>query len=72
MGEFEETLEALEAAKKRRKELKRLMENLMKQYELVKAEIAYYEKRVKALVKESELCGYLDTVNVEVKEFPPK
>lgn len=72
MSEFEDTLAALEAAKKRKKDLKRLMANLVEQYKLVKKEIAAHEKRVKALVKETELSGYLDTLKVDVIEFPKK
>jgi predicted nucleic acid-binding Zn-ribbon protein len=72
MGEFEDTLAALETAKKRRNQLRRLIENLVRQYKLVKKEITFHENRVEALVKETEFSGYLDTVNVEVKEFPEK
>ncbi|MBI5570306.1 MAG: hypothetical protein HY914_10215 [Desulfomonile tiedjei] len=72
MGEFEDTVTALEAAKNRRNQLRRLIENLVRQYKLVKKEITLHETRVEALCKETEFCGYLDTVNVEVKEFPEK
>jgi len=62
MPSLETTLDALERAKRRRKELNRLIKNLIEQYRLVKREQEMHEKRAQALIQEREYSGCMDTI----------
>jgi hypothetical protein len=64
MSSLETTLDALKKARRRKKDLKRLMKNLIEQYRLVKKEEAMHEKRAEALIQEREYSGYTDTIKL--------
>jgi hypothetical protein len=65
MTNLEEVMEALEKAKKRRKEIKKLVGVLVKEYDLLKKEIELHQKHVNRLVREKEYSQFLDTVKLE-------
>jgi hypothetical protein len=64
MSSLETTLDALKKARRRKKDLKRLMKNLIEQYRLVKKEEQMHEKRAEALIQEREYSGYTDTIKL--------
>jgi hypothetical protein len=69
--QVENTLKALERARRRKSELKSLLEVLQKEYRLVKTEIGLYEKRVEKWMSDKEYSAYLDTVQLNASpEFP--
>ncbi len=59
------SLDALERAKRRRKELKRLIKNLIEQYRLLKKEEDMHTKRARALIQEHEYSGSTDTIKLD-------
>jgi hypothetical protein len=65
MDGLKTTLDSLKRARRRKKDLKRLIKNLIAQYRLVKREEEMYEKRVKTLVREREYSAYLDTIKMD-------
>jgi hypothetical protein len=65
MDGLKTTLDSLKRARRRRKDLKRLIKNLIAQYRLVKREEEMHEKRVKTLVREREYSAYLDTIKMD-------
>jgi hypothetical protein len=65
MNGLKTALDSLKKAKKRKKDLKRLIKNLIAQYRLVQREEAMHEKRVKTLVREREYSAYLDTIKMD-------
>ena len=65
------TLKALERAKRRKSELRSLLEVLQKEYKLVKTEIGLYEERIEQWMSDKEYSAYLDTVKLDDSgEFP--
>ena len=59
------TLKALERAKRRKSELRSLLEVLQKEYKLVKTEIGLYEERIEKWMSDKEYSAYLDTVKLD-------
>jgi hypothetical protein len=65
MPSLETTLDALERARHRKKDLKRLMKNLIEQDRLVRKEEEVHTKRARALIQEHEYSGYTDTIKLD-------
>jgi hypothetical protein len=65
MDGLKTTLDSLKRARRRRKDLKRLINNLIEQYRLVKREEELHEKRAKILIREREYSAYLDTIKMD-------
>ena len=65
MGNLDQAVDALEKAKKRRKEIKKLVEIWVKEYNLVKKEIELLQKQVSSIVREKEYSQFVDTVKLE-------
>jgi hypothetical protein len=63
--QVENTLRALERARRRRSELKSLLEVLQKEYRLVKTEIGLYEERIEKWMSDKEYSAYLDTIKLD-------
>ena len=59
------TLDALERARSRRRELKRLIRNLIEQYRLVKREEEMHKKRAEALLQDREYSAVMDTITTD-------
>jgi hypothetical protein len=71
MEDVENTLKALERARRRRKELKSLLGVLFKEYKLVKKEIKLHEERLEKWMSAKEYAAYLDTIDMDgPPEFP--
>ncbi|MGO9572122.1 MAG: hypothetical protein ACLP5H_31760 [Desulfomonilaceae bacterium] len=68
MDGLQASLDALERARSRKRELKGLIRNLAEQYRLVKEEMEMHKKRAEALIHEHEYVGYLDTTKLD----PPR
>jgi len=62
---MEDEFEALEAARRRKKELTAMFKVLKTEYDAVKKEIDMRLERVKEMFKPREITEYLDTVKVE-------
>jgi hypothetical protein len=65
MGNLDQTVDALEKAKRRRKEIKKLVETWVKEYNLIKKEIELLQKQVSMIVREKEYSQFVDTVKLE-------
>jgi len=65
MLSLETTLEALDRARRRKKDLKRQLKNLMEQLRLAKQEEEMHTKRARALIQEHEYSGYTDTIKLD-------
>jgi ATP sulfurylase len=63
--QVENTLKALKRARRRRKELRSLLEILQKEYRLVKIEIGLYEDRIERWMSDKEYSAYLDTIRLD-------
>jgi hypothetical protein len=71
MEDVENTLRAVEQARRRKKELKSLLGVLFKEYKLVKKEIKLHEERLETWMSAREYATYLDTINMDAPlEFP--
>jgi hypothetical protein len=71
MEDVENTLRAVEQARRRKKELKSLFGVLFKEYKLVKKEIKMLEERLEKWMSAIEYAAYLDTVKMDLPlEFP--
>jgi hypothetical protein len=71
MEDVENTLRAVEQARRRRKELKSLLGVLVKEYKLVKNEIKLHEERLEKWMSAKEYAAYLDTIDMDGPlEFP--
>jgi hypothetical protein len=71
MGDLDESLKAVAEARRRKKELRRLLEVLYEQYKLVKTEIKLHEERIENLMSTREYSAYLDTIKIDTSlEFP--
>jgi hypothetical protein len=71
MEKLESSLKAVEQARRRKSELKSLMEVLYKEYKLIKAEIEMHEKRIEELMSAKEYSAYLDTIRIDTSlQFP--
>ncbi len=69
--QVENTLKALERARRRKNELRSLLEVLQKEYKLVKTEIGLYEQRIEKWMSDKEYSAYLDTIKLDAApEFP--
>lgn len=64
MPSLETTLDALKKARRRKKELKKLIKNLIEQYHLVKREEEMHVKQARALIQEREYSGFTDTIKL--------
>ncbi len=60
--QVENTLKALERARRRKNELRSLLEVLQKEYRLVKTEIGLYEERIEKWMSDKEYSAYLEAV----------
>jgi|GEM_PF-5893297 hypothetical protein len=69
MPTLETTLEDLERARRRKKDLKRQLKNLVEQLRLAKREEEMHTKRARALIQEHEYSGFTDTIKLDE---PPK
>lgn len=67
---IDEVMDCLEGAKKRRKEIKKIVETLVKEYNLIKKEIELHQKHLNRLVREKEYSQFLDTVKIDDLRFP--
>jgi len=68
MPSLETTLDALERARRRKKDLKRQLKNLIEQLRLVQKEEEMHTKRARALIQEREYSGFTDTIKLD--EYP--
>ncbi len=69
--QVENTLKALKRARRRKDELRSLLEVLQKEYRLVKTEIGLYEERIEKWMSDKEYSAYLDTMKLDAApEFP--
>ncbi|MGO9569914.1 MAG: response regulator [Desulfomonilaceae bacterium] len=59
---LETTLDDLKRARRWKKELKRLIKNLIERYRVAKREEEMHKKRARTLLQEREYSGYLDTI----------
>ena len=62
--QVENTLKALERAKRRKSELKTLLEVLQKEYTLIKKEIGIYEEQIEKWMSDKEYSSFLDTIKL--------
>lgn len=69
MPALESTLEDLERARRRKKDLKRQLKNLVEKLRLAKREEEMHTKRARALIQEHEYSGFTDTIKLDE---PPK
>jgi len=65
MPSLETTLAALDSARRRKKNLKRQLKNLIEQLRLAKQEEEMHTKRARALIQEHEYSGYTDTIKLD-------
>ena len=65
MDNVENTLKAVEQARRRKKELKSLLGVLYEEYKLVKAEIKLHEGRLEKWMSEKEYAAFLDTIKMD-------
>jgi hypothetical protein len=65
LGELEYTLKAVEQARRRKRELKNLIEVLFEEYKLVRTEIDMHKKQIEKLMSAKEYSAYLDTIRVD-------
>jgi len=65
MPSLETTLEDLERARRRKKELKRQLKNLIEQLRLAKKEEEMHTKRARALIQQHEYSGFTDTIKLD-------
>ena len=65
MPNVETTLEDLEKARRRKKDLKRQLKNLLEQLRLAKKEEEMHTKRARALIQEREYSGFTDTIKLD-------
>jgi len=63
--ELEKTLKAAREARRRKAELKNLLEILYQEYQLVKTEIKLHEQRIEKLMSAKEYTAYLDTIKMD-------
>jgi hypothetical protein len=71
MGDLRRSLKSVEQARRRKKELRSLLEVLYEEYKLVKTEIKQHEERIEKLMSAKEYSEYLDTIKIETSlEFP--
>jgi hypothetical protein len=71
MEDVENTLRAVEQARRRKKELKSLIGVLREEYKLVKKEMKLHEERLEKWMSAREYAAYLDTINMDGPlEFP--
>jgi len=71
MGDLDMVLKAVEQARSRKKELRKLIEVLYEEYKLVKKEIDMHEKHIEKLMSAKEYSAYLDTIQLDTSlEFP--
>ncbi|MBI5251103.1 MAG: hypothetical protein HY912_16565 [Desulfomonile tiedjei] len=71
MGELEKSLKAIERARRRKRELKSLIEVLFEEYKLVKTEIEMHKEQIEKLMSSKEYSAYLDTIEMDASlEFP--
>ncbi len=71
MESLDTLLKAVEQARRRKMELKSLMEVLYKEYKHVKTEIEMHERRIEELMSAKEYSAYLDTIRMDTSlEFP--
>ncbi len=69
--QVQNTLKALEGARRRKSELKSLLEVLQKEYRLVKTEIGIYEEQVEKWMSDKEYASYLDTLKLDTSPELP-
>ena len=65
MDNVENTLRAVEQARRRKKELKSLLGVLHEEYKLVKAEIKLHAGRLEKWMSEKEYAAFLDTIKMD-------
>jgi hypothetical protein len=65
MPSLETTLEDLERARRRKRDLKRQLKKLIEQYRLAKLEEEIQIKRARALIQEHEYSGFTDTIRLD-------
>jgi hypothetical protein len=65
MEQLDTLLKAVEQARRRKKELKKLIEVLFDEYKLVKTEVRMHEQQIEELMQEKEYSEYLDTLQPE-------
>lgn len=71
MGDLEKSLKAVEQARRRKRELKALIEVLYEEYKLVKTEIEMHKEHIEKLMSAKEYSAYLDTIKMDTSlEFP--
>jgi hypothetical protein len=71
MGDLDASLKAAENARRRKRELRRLLEVLYQEYQLVKTEIKLHEAHIEELMSAREYSAYLDTLRLDKSlEFP--
>lgn len=71
MGDLEKSLKAVEQARRRKRELKGLIEVLYEEYKLIKAEIEMHKENIEKLMSAKEYSAYLDTIKMDTSlEFP--
>ena len=65
MPSLETTLDDLKRARRRKKDLKRQLKNLIEQLRLAKREEEMHTKRARALIQEREYSGFTDTIKLD-------
>ena len=71
MEDVENTLRAVEQARRRKKELKSLLGVLFEEYKLVKTEIKLHEERLEKWMSAKEYAAFLDTVKIDTSPELP-
>jgi hypothetical protein len=64
MPSLQTTLDALEEARSKKRDLRKQIKDLVEQYRLVKQEEEIHTKRARALIQEYEYSGFTDTINL--------
>jgi len=71
MKDLDRTLKAVEQARRRKKELKTLIQILYEEYNLVNTEIKLHQERIEKWMSAKEYSAFLDTIKVDTSlEFP--
>ena len=68
MPSLKTSLDALKKVRRRKKDLKRKLKNLIEQLRLAKKEEEMHTKRARALIQEREYSGFTDTIKLD--EYP--
>lgn len=71
MEDLKASMKALGQARRRKKELKSLLEILYEEYKLVKTEIKLHEKRIEKSMSAHEYSAFLDTTEIDTSPELP-